>query len=104
MTDWVSGDIVLGIVDLASNRASDVSLPITNWHQGVVNQDLFGSLDLKPIRLGVVGQVVEGAAAARAGLQAGDWIVGVDGEPVSRWSDWVTYIVRFTGSRARFWC
>ena len=97
-----SGDIVLGIVDLASNRASDVSLPITNWHQGVGEPDLFGSLDLKPIRLSVVGQVVEGSAAARAGLQSGDWIVGGDGEPVSRWSDWVSYIVNSPGRELVF--
>jgi regulator of sigma E protease len=88
-----SGDIVLGIVDLASNRSSDVSLPITNWHQGVGEPDLFGSLGLRPMRPSVVGQVVEGSAAARAGLQSGDWIVGVDGEPVSQWTDWVSYIV-----------
>ena len=28
-----SGDIVLGVVDLASAQASEVSLQITNWHQ-----------------------------------------------------------------------
>jgi regulator of sigma E protease len=97
-----SGDIVLGVVDLGSNRPSDVALPITNWHQGVGEPDLFGSLGLRPMRLSVVGQIVEGSAAASAGLQPGDWIVGVDGEPVSQWSEWVSYIVDSPGRELTF--
>ena len=97
-----SGDIVLGVVDLASAQASEVSLQITNWHQGVGEPDLFGSLGLRPIRLSVVGQVVAGSAAAKAGLQPGDWIVGVNGEPVSQWSDWVSHIVNSPGRELTF--
>ena len=79
-----------------------MSLQITNWHQGVGEPDLFGSLGLRPIRLSVVGQVVAGSAAAKAGLQPGDWIVGVNGEPVSQWSDWVSYIVNSPGRELTF--
>ena len=97
-----SGDIVLGVVDLASAQSSEVSLQITNWHQGVGEPDLFGSLGLRPIRLSVVGQVIAGSAAAKAGLQPGDWIVGVNGEPVSQWSDWVSHIVNSPGRELTF--
>ena len=97
-----SGDIVLGVVDLASAQASEVSLQITNWHQGVGEPDLFGSLGLRPIRLSVVGQVVAESAAAKAGLQPGDWIVGVNGQPVSQWSDWVSHIVNSPGRELTF--
>lgn len=41
-----------------------------------------------PVTTGLrVQQVVPGSAAARAGLRAGDWIVGAQGEPVSQLSD-----------------
>jgi S1-C subfamily serine protease len=39
-----------------------------------------------------VQQVVPGSAAAGAGLRAGDWIVGVQGEPVSQLSDLLNWL------------
>ncbi len=39
-----------------------------------------------------VQQVVPGSASAGAGLQAGDWIVGVQGEPVSQLSDLLNWL------------
>ncbi len=40
----------------------------------------------------VVGEVIAGKAAQRAGLLPGDRIVGADGTPVGGWSDWVEYV------------
>mgnify|MGYP001361933547 FL=1 len=92
-----SGEILLSVVDLESSQRSEIHLPIERWHEGISEPDLFGSLNLRPIRLSIVGQVVEGSAAQRAGLQTGDWIVAVNGEPVSRWSEWVDHIVDSPG-------
>ena len=92
-----SGEIMLGVLDLESSQRREIQLPIERWHEGVGEPDLFGSLDLRPVRLSIVGQVVEGSAAQRAGLQTGDWIVAVDGERVSRWSEWVDHIVDSPG-------
>ncbi|MEC8143969.1 MAG: RIP metalloprotease RseP, partial [Pseudomonadota bacterium] len=92
-----SGEILLSVVDLESSQRGEIKLPIERWHEGVGEPDLFGSLNLRPVRLSIVGQVVEGSAAQRAGLQTGDWIVAVDGERVSRWSDWVDHIVDSPG-------
>ena len=92
-----SGEILLSVVDLESSQRSEIQLPIERWHEGIGEPDLFGSLNLRPIRLSIVGQVVEGSAAQRAGLQTGDWIVAVDGERVSRWSEWVDHIVDSPG-------
>ena len=78
------------------------SLPIERWHEGISEPDLFGSLNLQPVRLSIVGQVVEESAAQRAGLQTGDWIVAVDGERVSRWSEWVDHIVDSPGRAMEF--
>ncbi len=40
-----------------------------------------------PVLTSTVGKVSEGMPAAQAGLQAGDEIVAVNGEPVSRWEE-----------------
>ena len=92
-----SGEILLSVVDLESSQRGEIKLPIERWHEGIGEPDLFGSLNLRPVRLSIVGQVVEESAAQRAGLQTGDWIVAVDGERVSRWSEWVDHIVDSPG-------
>lgn len=88
-----SGSIQLDVVDLGTAQTQRLSLAITNWHQGEAEPDLFGSLGLTPARLSIVGQVVENSPAAAAGLREGDWVVAVDGEPISGWSQWVESIV-----------
>ena len=46
-----------------------------------------------PVATGMrVQQVVAGSAAASAGLRAGDWIVGVQGQPVSQLSDLLNWL------------
>lgn len=97
-----SGEIVLDIVDLATDQSANIGLPINAWHQGEGEPDLFGSLGLRPTRLSIVGQVVEGSAAERAGLRAGDWVVAVNGERVSQWSEWVEFIVNAPGQALSF--
>ncbi len=46
-----------------------------------------------PVATGMrVQQVVPGSAAANAGLRTGDWIVGVQGKPVSQLSDLLNWL------------
>lgn len=40
----------------------------------------------------VFGTIVSGEAADLAGLQSGDRIVRVDGEPIADWQSWVSYV------------
>jgi regulator of sigma E protease len=42
---------------------------------------------LQPFRVPVVGRVLEGKPAARAGIQPGDTIVAADGRPMRQWQD-----------------
>jgi regulator of sigma E protease len=49
----------------------------------------------------VVGEVLAGAAAQRAGLHAGDRVLAVDGRPVATWDALVGEIIAHPGTPAR---
>ena len=59
-----------------------------------------GLLPWRPVLEPVLGGVVDGGAAQRAGLVEGDRIVSVAGEPVTTWEDWVTWVRAHPGTRA----
>lgn len=46
----------------------------------------------EPVLPAVIGRVLEGEAADKAGLKPGDQIVSVDGKNIDNWLDWVTII------------
>ncbi|MDB2645761.1 RIP metalloprotease RseP [Pseudomonadales bacterium] len=87
-----SGDLRLALLELESGAEREIALPISGWLKGEDDPDIFGSLGLMPSILPVIGRVVEDSQAQRAGLEEGDWIVAVDGKPVTYWSDWVQAI------------
>ncbi len=69
-------------IDLDGGRS--VVLPI---HQDALEQRLKASQALQPFRPAVVGQVLPGRPAARAGFQAGDTIVAINGKAIAQWYD-----------------
>jgi regulator of sigma E protease len=56
-------------------------------HPDALELRLKASQALQPFRVPLVGQVVPGRPAARAGIEAGDTIVQVNGRPVAQWYD-----------------
>lgn len=89
-----------GALDIAArdegvSRPSSYRLPVEDW---LVNQDPpqpLASLGITPWRPpmpAVMGQVIEGEAAARAGLEPGDEIRSVNGEPVDDWMHFVDIV------------
>ena len=57
------------------------------------DKGVFVQLGLKPMSLPpVLGEIVAGEAAEKAGLKTGDRIVEVDGEAISSWVEWVKLI------------
>ncbi|HRJ23080.1 MAG TPA: RIP metalloprotease RseP [Thauera sp.] len=67
--------------------------------------DLIARLGLKPWRPqipAVIGRLVEGGAAARAGLQSGDEVTAIDGVAITSWSDLVQIVRDGAGRELRF--
>jgi regulator of sigma E protease len=48
-----------------------------------------GLTQFRPPLRPVVGQIIDGGAAARAGLQVGDEITSINGKPIALWQDFV---------------
>lgn len=90
-----SGALSISARDDGSTSVRDYQLPVDNW---LVRQDPpqpLPSLGLEPWRPSfpaVLGQVLDDEAAGRAGLQSGDRIVLVDGEPVEDWLHFVDLV------------
>jgi len=92
-----TGDIVLSVEELMSGRERTLQLPIRDWHVGVGEPDVFGSLGMQRTVLSLVGEVVPDSAAQRGGLLAGDFVTAVDGRAVADWSAWVDEVQAHPG-------
>jgi regulator of sigma E protease len=77
---------------LADGRV--VTLPI---HESALDERVRASLALQPFRAPVIGQVIPGMPAARAGIAGGATIVTVNGDTVHQWYDLVGRIRRSAG-------
>jgi regulator of sigma E protease len=53
----------------------------------------------QPVLASELGQIFEGTPAMQAGLKAGDNIVAIDGEPISRWNDMRALIEKNPGKQ-----
>lgn len=65
---------------------------LDGWLRGVEEPDPVEGLGLTldmPKMQALVGEISPGSPAEQAGLQTGDRIVAVEGEPVEGWRDWV---------------
>ncbi len=89
VTSW--GEITNAIANtpdtairLELGDGSVVSAPI---HPDALEQRLKAAQALQPYRAPVVGQVLPDRPAARAGVQPGDTIAAINGQPVTQWYD-----------------
>jgi regulator of sigma E protease len=60
-------------------------LPITDWHRGVAEPDMLGSLGLVPSRPAIVGLLEAEAPAQRGGMKLWDQVLSIDGQRVADW-------------------
>jgi regulator of sigma E protease len=90
-----SGALRFSVREKGSDITGQHELQLHQWLSDSGEPDLIGSLGLEmwhPPVPPIVGDVLPGTPAARAGIQAGDRLVSVDGQAVALWDDWVTYV------------
>lgn len=104
VTSW--NDIEQGIlnapepdvrIELADGSA--VEVPI---HPDALEGRIKASQAIQPFRAAVIGEVLPGRPAARAGMARGDTIVAVDGRPVGQWYDLLEILARDPGRPLTF--
>ncbi|WP_312041953.1 sigma E protease regulator RseP [Erwinia sp.] len=85
----------LSVAPFGSNQVKDVRLDLRNWHFAPDREDPVASLGMHPRGPQVetvLADIQTGSAAARAGLQAGDRIVKVGGQPLAQWQQFVAEV------------
>ncbi|MFD2192127.1 sigma E protease regulator RseP [Pistricoccus aurantiacus] len=89
----LSGDLSVA-TQASGGAAREYRLPVENWMVGQDPPRPLASLGITPWQPdypAVIDQIMEGEAAAQAGLESGDRIVGVNGEPID---DWMAFVER----------
>ena len=88
-----TGNLVLTIDPLDSNRVRDVSIPVISWMGDETAPNPVSSLGIVQIEIPAIiaGVVAEGRAES-GGLLAGDEIVSVNGRAIRGWTHWVEVI------------
>ena len=66
---------------------ADGSVVTASIHPDAIEQRAKAAQALQPYRAAVVGQVLPGRPASRAGVEPGDTITAVNGRPVTQWYD-----------------
>jgi regulator of sigma E protease len=85
------------------DQISSVTLDLRDYPAAEVESDVLERIGLRlyrPTLEPVLGQVVSGSAAERAGLEQGDRVTHIDGRPVPTWEDLVREVRRRPGREA----
>ncbi|WP_312973108.1 sigma E protease regulator RseP [Atlantibacter sp.] len=87
--------VTLGVGPFGSTQQTNKTLDLKNWHFEPDKEDPVASLGIRPYGPKiepVLAEVQADSAASKAGLQAGDRIVKVDGQPLANWMAFVTLV------------
>ncbi|MBJ8368249.1 sigma E protease regulator RseP [Citrobacter cronae] len=85
----------LSVAQFGSNQRQDKTLDLRHWAFEPDKQDPVASLGIRPRGPqieSVLSEVQTNSAASKAGLQAGDRIVKVNGQPLTQWMMFVTLV------------
>ena len=84
-----TGDIGIATRTPGASAVQQVDVPVTDWLHDAADPDLLDALGLKPARLAIIGAVQAGDAAERAGLEAWDRVLAIDGVAIDSWTQLV---------------
>ncbi len=90
-----SGELTIDVKTADSALQYENSVYIDRWMQDVDEPrplDELGVTLFVPELLPIIGELVAGGAAERAGLKVGDRIVAADGEALPDWQSWVRMV------------
>ncbi|MGH8686834.1 MAG: RIP metalloprotease RseP [Burkholderiales bacterium] len=85
------------------NEISTVTLDLGALPASEIESDMLDRIGLRlyrPTLAPILGQVVAGSAAEHAGLQPGDRVLQIDGQPIATWDDLVREVRRRPGDTA----
>ncbi|MGL9735130.1 MAG: sigma E protease regulator RseP [Symbiopectobacterium sp.] len=88
-------EVTLDVAPLGSSSVVRKTLDLRDWQFNPERQDPAASLGMVPCIPqidAVLTQVQGGSATQKAGLQVGDRIVKVDGQPLTRWSQFASTV------------
>ena len=83
------------MAQFGSNQRQDKTLDLRHWAFEPDKEDPVSSLGIRPRGPqieSVLSEVQVNSAASKAGLQAGDRIVKVNGQPLTQWMTFVTLV------------
>lgn len=90
-----SGDLEMVVRRYGSSSSGqEILIPIEQWQSDTESPDFLGSLGIQPYSpplQAIFGEIQADGAAERAGFQAGDEVISVDGLSVD-WQEWRDYV------------
>ena len=89
----------LTVKNTENNKVQSLTLDLSAWHLDSENPDILNSFGIEPFIPKIppiVGDVMQGMPAAKAGIKSGDKIVGIDGKPISDWLEVVNKVKNTT--------
>ena len=89
------GKLILTVKRKGNSQGKNIFLDLQTWQVDDERPQILHSLGIYHLREDAtteIAVVTEGNAAAKAGIQVGDIITMIDGQPVSKWRDMVVMI------------
>ena len=90
-----SGSIGFAVKYPESDVVYESEAVVDRWLSGQEAPDLYGGLGIRlytPDVVPLVGELVAGGPAERAGIEPGDRVLSADGVDMPLWLDWVNYV------------
>ncbi|MBL4834340.1 MAG: RIP metalloprotease RseP [Pseudomonas sp.] len=98
-----TGQMQIKAIESPGSSPQTYTLVLADWLRGADQPDPIRALGLsswQPDVPPLVGEISDGGAAQAAGLQQGDLIVSIDGEPVDNWIDEVVPVIQASPNQA----